>query len=67
MTRPPTSKMITLLRQSVERGVTFDTAEVYGPFTNEPQGEAPGTVQGQAVIATNGWKHGENGPHPSVG
>ncbi|MCB9418486.1 MAG: aldo/keto reductase [Ardenticatenaceae bacterium] len=68
----PTDKqeMITLLRQSVERGVTFfDTAEVYGPFTNELLvGEALEPFKGQVVIATKfGWKHGENGPHPSVG
>ena len=33
---PPRAEMITLLRQAVERGVTFfDTAEVYGPYINE--------------------------------
>lgn len=68
----PTDKqeMITFLHQAVERGITFfDTAEVYGPFTNEELvGEALEPFKGQVVIATKfGWKHGENGPHPSVG
>ena len=46
--------MIVLLRQAVERGVTFfDTAEVYGPFTNEELvGEALAPVRDQVVIAT---------------
>ncbi len=45
---------IALIRQAVERGVTFfDTAEVYGPFTNEEiVGEALAPVRGQVVIAT---------------
>jgi len=62
--------MIDFLHKSVERGVTFfDTAEVYGPFTNEELvGEALEPFKGQVVIATKfGWKHGEKGPHPSVG
>ena len=68
----PTDKqeMIDFLHKSVEHGVTFfDTAEVYGPFTNEQLvGEALEPFKGQVVIATKfGWKHGENGPHPSVG
>ena len=68
----PTDKqeMITFLHKAVERGVTFfDTAEVYGPFTNEELvGEALELFKGQVVIATKfGWKHGEKGPHPSVG
>ena len=47
-------KMIALLRSAVERGVTFfDTAEVYGPFTNEELvGEALFPFRGQVVIAT---------------
>jgi aryl-alcohol dehydrogenase-like predicted oxidoreductase len=53
---PPKDKqeMITLLRAAVERGVTFfDTAEVYGPFTNETLlGEALEPFKGQVVIAT---------------
>ncbi|MFZ1042561.1 MAG: aldo/keto reductase [Anaerolineales bacterium] len=63
-------EMTTFLRKAVERGVTFfDTAEVYGPFTNEELvGEALEPFKGQVVIATKfGWKHGEKGPHPSVG
>jgi aryl-alcohol dehydrogenase-like predicted oxidoreductase len=53
---PPKDKqeMIALLRAAVERGVTFfDTAEVYGPFTNEELlGEALSPFCGQVVIAT---------------
>src|SRR5438093_556495 len=47
-------EMISLIRTAVERGVTFfDTAEVYGPFTNEELvGEALAPVRGQVVIAT---------------
>ncbi len=45
---------ISLLRTAVDRGITFfDTAEVYGPFTNEELvGEALAPVRGQLVIAT---------------
>ena len=45
---------ISLIRSAVERGVTFfDTAEVYGPFTNEELlGEALAPVRNQVVIAT---------------
>src|SRR5690349_20706007 len=45
---------IALIRAAVDRGVTFfDTAEVYGPFTNEELvGEALAPVRGQVVIAT---------------
>jgi aryl-alcohol dehydrogenase-like predicted oxidoreductase len=53
---PPKDKqeMISLLRAAVERGVTFfDTAEVYGPFTNEELvGEALAPFRGHVVIAT---------------
>ena len=53
---PPKDKqeMISLIRAAVERGVTFfDTAEVYGPFTNEELvGEALAPVRAQVVIAT---------------
>jgi aryl-alcohol dehydrogenase-like predicted oxidoreductase len=47
-------EMITLIRTAVERGVTFfDTAEAYGPFTNEELvGEALAPFRGQVVIAT---------------
>lgn len=51
-------EMISLIRSAVERGVTFfDTAEVYGPFTNEELvGEALAPLRGQVVIATKfGW------------
>jgi aryl-alcohol dehydrogenase-like predicted oxidoreductase len=50
--------MISVIRAAVERGVTlFDTAEVYGPFTNEELvGEALEPVRDQVVIATKfGW------------
>lgn len=68
----PTDKqeMIDFLHKSVERGITFfDTAEVYGPFTNELLvGEALEPFKGQVAIATKfGFKHGENGPAPSIG
>ena len=48
------SEMIDLLHKSVERGITFfDTAEVYGPFTNEELvGEALEPFKGKVVIAT---------------
>ena len=55
---PDRKEMISLLRAAVERGVTFfDTAEVYGPYTNEELlGEALGPIRGQVVIATKfGW------------
>lgn len=47
-------EMVTLIRSAVEQGVTFfDTAEVYGPFTNEELvGEALQPFKGQVVIAT---------------
>ena len=48
------TEMIQLLRSAVEMGITFfDTAEVYGPFTNEELvGEALAPVRDQVVIAT---------------
>src|SRR5437868_11690956 len=53
---PPKDKqeMTSLLRVAVERDVTFfDTAEVYGPFTNEELvGEALAPFRGKVVIAT---------------
>jgi aryl-alcohol dehydrogenase-like predicted oxidoreductase len=55
---------IALIRTAVDRGVTFfDTAEVYGPFTNEELvGEALAPVRGQVVIATKfGFKPDPNG------
>ncbi|HXX57081.1 MAG TPA: aldo/keto reductase [Thermodesulfovibrionales bacterium] len=57
-------EMIALIRKAVERGVTFfDTAEVYGPFTNEELvGEAVAPFRGQVVIATKfGIKHDAGG------
>jgi aryl-alcohol dehydrogenase-like predicted oxidoreductase len=63
--------MITFLHMAVERGVTFfDTAEVYGPFTNEVLlGEALEPFRGKVMIATKfGFKHDpEKGPSPRVG
>src|SRR6201988_484717 len=56
---------ISLIRAAVERGVTlFDTAEVYGPFTNEELvGEALAPFRDQVVIATKfGFKI-----HPNTG
>jgi aryl-alcohol dehydrogenase-like predicted oxidoreductase len=68
----PTDKqeMIHFLHAAVDRGITFfDTAEVYGPFTNEELvGEALEPYKGRVVIATKfGFKHGAEGPHPGVG
>ena len=56
-------EMISLIRTAVERGVTFfDTAEVYGPFTNEELvGEALAPLRDQVVIATKfGFKFDPN-------
>ncbi len=65
------AEMVDFLRQSVEQGITFfDTAEVYGPFTNEALvGEALEPFKGEVVIATKfGFKHdGDKGPSPTVG
>lgn len=66
------NEMIAFLRQSVEKGVTFfDTAEVYGPFSNEELlGEALAPFdKNQLVIATKfGFKHEPGfGPRPSTG
>jgi aryl-alcohol dehydrogenase-like predicted oxidoreductase len=63
---PPADRqeMISLLRTAVERGVTFfDTAQVYGPFTNEDLlGEALEPFRGRVVIATKfGFDIDENG------
>jgi aryl-alcohol dehydrogenase-like predicted oxidoreductase len=57
---------ITLIRAAFERGVTFfDTAEAYGPFTNEELlGEALAPFREQVVIAT---KFGFEGGKPTVG
>ena len=58
---PDKQGMISLIRSAVEHGITlFDTAEVYGPFTNEELvGEALAPVREQVVIATKfGFKPG---------
>ena len=64
---PPVDKQegISLIRAAVERGVTFfDTAEVYGPFTNEELvGDALAPFRDRVVIATKfGWA-----PNPEDG
>ena len=64
-------EMIALLHAAVDHGITFfDTAEVYGPFTNEELvGEALAPFRGKVVIATKfGFKHDPTkGPHPTAG
>ena len=64
-------EMISFLHAAVERGVTFfDTAEVYGPFTNEELvGEALAPFKSKVIIATKfGFKHDpDKGPSPTVG
>jgi aryl-alcohol dehydrogenase-like predicted oxidoreductase len=63
-------EMISLIRSAVERGVTFfDTAEVYGPFTNEELvGEALSPFRGQVVIATKfGFKLDPDGGPKWIG
>jgi len=61
---PDRTQMIALIRAAVERGVTFfDTAEAYGPFTNEELvGEALAPFRGRVVIATKfGFRYDANG------
>jgi aryl-alcohol dehydrogenase-like predicted oxidoreductase len=61
---PDRQAMISLVRTAVERGVTFfDTAEAYGPFTNEELvGEALAPFRSQVVIATKfGFRFGPGG------
>ncbi|GHO47172.1 aldo/keto reductase [Ktedonospora formicarum] len=58
------AEMITFLHEAVEHGIAFfDTAEVYGPFTNEELvGEALASFRGQVVIATKfGFQLNEDG------
>jgi aryl-alcohol dehydrogenase-like predicted oxidoreductase len=69
---PPKDKqeMISVIRSAVELGVTFfDTAEVYGPFTNEELvGEALAPVREQVVIATKfGFKCDSEAGKPEPG
>jgi aryl-alcohol dehydrogenase-like predicted oxidoreductase len=64
---PAREDAIALIRRAVELGVTFfDTAEVYGPFTNEDiVGEALEPVRDQVKIATKfGFAFAENGVEP---
>jgi len=53
-TTPDTDEMVSLLHSAVDKGVTFfDTAEVYGPFTNEELlGKAFSSIREKVVIAT---------------
>jgi len=58
------NEMVSLIRSAVERGITFfDTAEIYGPFTNEELvGEALAPMRERVVIATKfGFKFGPKG------
>jgi aryl-alcohol dehydrogenase-like predicted oxidoreductase len=68
---PDKQEMISFLHAAVDRGITFfDTAEVYGPFTNEELvGEALAPFRGQVIIATKfGFKHDPiKGPIPGAG
>jgi len=62
---PPKHEMIALIRKAVELGVTFfDTAEVYGPFSNEELvGEALAPFRGKVAIATKfGFKPADDAP-----
>jgi aryl-alcohol dehydrogenase-like predicted oxidoreductase len=61
---PDRQEMISLLRSALERGVTlFDTAQAYGPLTNEELvGDAIAPLRDQAVIATKfGFRYGPSG------
>ena len=67
---PDKQEMISLLRSAFERGITFfDTAEVYGPFTNEELvGEALSPVRNKVVIATKfGFKLDPSGQRTWLG
>ena len=71
---PDKGEMIALIRKAVEMGITFfDTAQVYGPFTNEELvGEALEPFKGQVIMATKfGWnyvdgKQAELSSHPEL-
>lgn len=62
-TIPDKKEMIALIRKAVENGVSFfDTAQIYGPFTNEELvGEALAPFRKEVVIATKFGFHFENG------
>jgi len=62
-TIPEKKDMIALIRSAVEGGVNFfDTAQIYGPFTNEELvGEALAPFRKEVVIATKFGFHFENG------
>lgn len=63
-------EMITLIHAAFERGVRFfDTAEVYGPYTNgELLGEALAPIRDQVVIASKfGWEEGPNATRVAEG
>ena len=67
---PDKQEMISLLRAAFERGITFfDTAEVYGPFTNEElAGEALSPIRNEVVIATKfGFKLDPTGARTWLG
>jgi len=67
---PDKQEMISLLRAAVDRGITFfDTAEVYGPFTNEEiVGEALSPTRNEVVIATKfGFKLDATGQRTWLG
>src|SRR5688572_11586887 len=67
---PDRQEMLSLIRSAVERGVTFfDTAEVYGPFTNDALvGEALAPFRGQVVIDSKfGFKLDPTGERRWVG
>lgn len=65
---PDRNEMIALIRSAYERGVTlFDTAEVYGPYTNEELvGEALASVRDKVVIATKFGFRFENGVQTGI-
>ncbi len=66
---PDKQQMVALIRSAVDRGVTFfDTAEVYGPFTNEELvGDALAPCRGEVVIATKfGFKFDADGKQIGV-
>lgn len=66
--QPDRKQMIALLRTAFERGVTFfDTAEVYGPYTNEELvGEALAPMRDRVVIATKFGFEFDNGVQTGI-